>query len=179
MRTDVYTIKLQIIYLVLSKSWCVVSSIYETFENNPNEKFTLKTNSEENSYLTEWLKEFSQVTYIYGTINFFVKQKEPLYKNSFKATASPELGIIPSPSSVVPTASTTFQECPVKRYAGSQSGSQGNREGDKGTLENFLKKLYLKIYNNDSLSYNDFCQFCEHNHCKMFIIVFAELSVDH
>lgn len=64
MRTDVYAIKLEMIYLVLSKNWCVVCSIYETFENNPNEKFKLKTNAEENSYLTELPKEFSHVTYI-------------------------------------------------------------------------------------------------------------------
>lgn len=72
----VQTIKLEIIYLVLSKSWCIVCSIYETFENNPSDKFILKTSAEENSYLAELPKEFSYATYIYGTIQFILKQTE-------------------------------------------------------------------------------------------------------
>lgn len=78
MKTDTGGIdnKLEIIYLVLSKSWCVVCSIYETFEKNSNDKFLLKTNVEENSNLRELPKEFSHATYIYGTIKFMVKQTE-------------------------------------------------------------------------------------------------------
>lgn len=51
-------------------------SIYETFENNPSDKFILKTSAEENSYLAELPKEFSYATYIYGTIQFILKQTE-------------------------------------------------------------------------------------------------------
>lgn len=65
--------KLEIIYLLLSKSWYVVCSVYETFENNSNDKFILKTNAEENSNLTELPKD---ATYVYGTIKFMVKQTE-------------------------------------------------------------------------------------------------------
>lgn len=116
---------------------------------------------------------------------FWNKQKTSFKKNNSlkcsKAIASPEFRIILTPLFCGPPSINHLSGLSCEemcRVSGWVPRKQRERQRNYGKL--FEKKNCLGKYRTRILwAIRISCHFCKHNHCKMFTIVFVELSVVH